>query len=416
MLIQGSGDDEIDALLSAIRIVQEVNVKFRQEQHSNEYSIKSPLLALQTILDNIIERNRFDCSDIPYEVYFSPGDQYFVIKELSEKNQAVKIRNLAGQQLAELTNSDVFGHVSFSQDGQYISTKEENSTKGRNGNIKIWNRSGKSITQLPAGSEWGAGGFSHNGERFAAIGKDRIVRIWNLSGQEVAQIKGKFKQIEDDLLGTKLYEVFFGYDGKRIATLEEDGIIRSWNFSGQLVGKIEGKYIILDQQYIVKREENDTSKLLNFSGEVIGTFPQGFPIDKIASVSSDGKYIATGPKGGVPIQLWGLSPHDEVFDKITTWPTGSNDYVKLSFSQNSTENKIFAINFHKGSRSTGRTEVWGLPKNWGGSDKPELLAQLNQESIMARVSPNGQYVITGTVIAIPSLVRYESNWGLNLVQ
>ncbi|MBD2340744.1 hypothetical protein H6G64_27635, partial [Calothrix sp. FACHB-156] len=129
----------IQGLISAMKSGRELQKLVKDGRALEKYPAASPLLALQTIVNNIRERNQ-----------------------------------LRG------VNS-----VQFSPDGQRLATG------GVDGTARVWDTSGKELAQL-RGHQGGVYSvqFSPDGQRLATGGEDGTARVWDTSGKELAQLRG----------------------------------------------------------------------------------------------------------------------------------------------------------------------------------------------------------------------------------
>ncbi|HAA27909.1 MAG TPA: hypothetical protein DCE56_09920 [Cyanobacteria bacterium UBA8553] len=291
-------NQQIEALFLAMQAGQELKALVRDSCPLQDYPTTAPLLALQTILDNIRERNQFKSyPGIVYDVCFSPNGQYIAT---TGNNGIVLIWNLSGQQLARWsTHQNIVYDLSFSPDGQKILTA------GQDGIARLWNLSGQQIAQFNGhrGSLWCAS-FSPNGQQIATAGRDGIARLWNLSGQEIAQFKGHH-------LG--VWSVSFSPNGQLIATAGVDGTVRVWKLSEQQLCQFKGHHgevwsvsFSPDGRKIATAGADNKACLWNLSGQQITQFNGHQDWVRSASFNPDGQLIATAGYDGTA-RLWNLS-------------------------------------------------------------------------------------------------------------
>jgi len=288
---------ESEALLLAMQAGQALKALIQDGCPLQDYPTVTPLYALQTILDNIRERNQFKSHQgIVYGVCFSADGQRLAT---TGDDGTVRIWNLFGQQLAEWnTHQGIVYDVSFSPDGQLLATAGQDSI------AKLWNLSGQQIAQFYGhrGSLWSAS-FSPDGQLLATAGRDGIARLWNLLGQQIAQLNGHS-------LG--VWSASFSPDGQRLATAGVDGTARLWNLAGQQFAQCDGHQgevwsvsFSPDGQRIATAGADGTARLWNLSGQQLAQLNGHQDWVRSASFSPNGQLIATGGYDGTA-RLWNL--------------------------------------------------------------------------------------------------------------
>ena len=116
----------IEALLSAMQAGQGLKALVKDGRPLEKYPATSPLLALQTILDNIRERTQLRHQASVRNASFSPDGQ--LILTASDDNTA-RLWDIKGNLLAELTgHQGGVNSASFSPDGQRILTASRDNT------------------------------------------------------------------------------------------------------------------------------------------------------------------------------------------------------------------------------------------------------------------------------------------------
>jgi WD40 repeat protein len=168
--------NEIEALRSALQAGQQLQEILAENAILPNYPTLKPLLALQTILDQIRQQNQwvFPRSWVT-QISLSPNQKYLAI---------------AGR------------------DGTVLIQQLERSHT-------VWLRGHQQEVWCLA--------FSPNNESLATAGEDKTVRLWDLSGNEMAQFHGH---------NSPVYHLRFSPDGKRLATVGETSV-RLWNLCGQ---------------------------------------------------------------------------------------------------------------------------------------------------------------------------------------
>src|SRR5919202_992908 len=184
---------ELEALLTAMEVGQRLKELVKDGRQLEKYPASSPILALQTILDNIHERT-------------------------------------------QLTNNQGnFNSANFSSDGTRIVTTNYDDT------AKVWDTSGKLLAELKGHTKSvESASFSPDGRRIVTTSKDGTAKVWDTSGKLLAELKGHTKAVKS---------ASFSPDSRRIVTTSEDGTAKVWDTSGKLLAEL--KEIGEDVNYIV---------------------------------------------------------------------------------------------------------------------------------------------------------------------
>jgi WD40 repeat protein len=287
---------QLDSLLTAIKAGQELQAVV-ENRSVGQYPTLSPVVALQTILQNIQEQNRISAH--PGEVNgisFNPkGNQIATAGE----DGVTRIWNLAGEKLAEIAgHQGEVGNLSFSPDGVQLAIA------GEDGMLQLWDLAKQQLVAVrlyPTGLTYVS--FSPSGEQVATAGEDGIVRLWNFSGQS-RQFQGYPGEVSN---------VSFSPDGTRIAFSGKNSTIWLWNLSGESStefrgdgGEFSSVDFHPDGTQLAAAGEDGTVWLWDISGEKLGEF-KAHPIE-VTSIqfSPDGTQLATAGEDG-KIKLWDLS-------------------------------------------------------------------------------------------------------------
>jgi WD40 repeat protein len=251
-----SGRGEIESLLSAIDAGQKLKALVDSNASPESYPTTSPVLALQTILDNVQERNQFN------------GHR--------------------GQ---------IYG-VSFSPDGQRFVTISEDSA------VRLWELNGKNtLLEGHKGEVWDIK-FASNGQLFATIGEDATVRLWDISGHLV-------REWQVDKGGC--HSLIFTPDGQRLITAcSKFGI---WDLSGNKIDEWENQNqnavlsmsISQNGNYLLSSGFGDIVQLRDLSSKKLKLnlkFQQ--PYIPSVSFTPDNQQFVTATRNG-DIQFWDLS-------------------------------------------------------------------------------------------------------------
>ncbi|MEH1900734.1 MAG: ribosome assembly protein 4, partial [Nostoc sp.] len=175
---------EIEPLLSAMQAGQELQRLVKDGRPLEEYPAASPQLALQTILDNIHERNQL-------------------------KGHTSRVNS-----------------ASFSPDGKRILTASADNT------ARVWDISGKLIAELKGHTgPINSASFSPDGKRILTASADNTARVWDISSKLIAELKGHTSYVNS---------ASFSPDGKHILTASADNTARVWDISGKLIAELKG--------------------------------------------------------------------------------------------------------------------------------------------------------------------------------
>ncbi|MBD2501702.1 WD40 domain-containing protein [Anabaena azotica] len=360
---------QLESLISAMHSGKALQALVKDGRPLVKYPATSPLLALQTILDNIQERNQFQGHQGWIRtVSFSPDGQYILT---ASDDCTARLWNLKGKQLVKLQgHEDTIWCASLSQDGRYIATASSDQT------ARLWNWQGQQLSII-TGHQGCVRSvcFSPDGQYIVTAGDDRTARLWNFSGQQLAQFLGHQATV---------WKVSFSPDGKYIATAGDERIVRLWNIKGKLLERFSGHQDCVwdvafspDGEYIATASSDGTARLWNLGGEQLTRFRGHQDVVWAVSFSPDGKYIATASSDRTA-RLWNLNGQ-----QLAQF-SGHQDYVRsVSFSP---DGKYIA------TASSDRTvRLWQV-------DKRQFLKFSGHQSTVRSVafSPNGQQIVTAS--------------------
>jgi WD40 repeat protein len=347
---------ELEALLSAMRSGQELKALVK-DRHLQDYPTISPLFALQNILDNIHEQNQINAEQGEIKgVSFSPNGQQIAT---TGGNGTVKLWNKSGKLLTEWdTHLEMVNHLSFSPNGQQIATA------GGNGTVIIWDLSGKKLKEWMAHQEGGVNylSFNQSGNKIATAGGDGMIRLWNLSGEKSKE----WKAVDQKNAGVR--SVVISSNGQ-IVSVGEDGLLRLWDLSGKKLAEWkapQNKSILSvsfspDGQRIATADEDNTARLWDLSGKQIALFKGHQGKITSISISPNGQRVVTTGEDGTA-RIWDLT------GKEITQLRGHHGAVEsASFSQ---DNQHLITG--------GKDETIRL---WNLADKPVVSFQKTQDDL-----------------------------------
>jgi WD40 repeat protein len=276
---------ELEALLAAMDVGQRLRKLVQDGRSLEKYPATSPILALQTILDNIHEQNRVE--GLNKSLAFSPNSQRIV----SANGDTAEVWDITGRLLADLKgHQSSVSSASFSPNGQLIVT-----TSVEDKTAKVWDITGRLLADLKGHqNSVNSASFSPNGEHIVTTStEDKTAKVWDTTGRLLAELKG-------------VISASFSPDGQRIVTSSDlygQLPVRLWDLSGKLLAQVEAGSASFspDGQRIVTYGHNGGVESASFSpdGQRIVTIPNG--LNSIAKVwDTSGRLLANlklSPRG-----------------------------------------------------------------------------------------------------------------------
>jgi WD40 repeat protein len=288
---------QIDALLAAIRAGQRLKLLIKDGNSCGKYPTLSPLLALQQILNDIRQKNRFQGhQDEVFSVSFSPNGHFLAT---ASGDCTARLWNLEGKQLAVFQgHQHRVNSVSFSPDGQCLATASSDGT------ARLWNLQGNQLVEFRGHQrKVNSVSFSPDGQYLATASSDGTARLWDLQGKQLVEIKGH---------QTKVRSVSFSPDGQCLATASNDDTARLWDLQGkQLVefrghqGHVNSISFSPDGHYLATASDDGTAQLWDLQGKQLVEFKGHQGKLRSVSFSPDGQYLATASSDGTA-RVWDL--------------------------------------------------------------------------------------------------------------
>ncbi|MGI2902993.1 AAA-like domain-containing protein [Tolypothrix sp. VBCCA 56010] len=446
---------ELEALLAAMDAGQRLQEIVKDGRPLEKYPATSPILALQTILDNIRERNQLGGNYFVSAVSpsFSRNGERFVTTSF---DAITHVWDLSGKQLAEFKGlRGLVKSANFSADGQRIVAISDQKI------ARVWDFSGKQLAELrhPSQREINSASFSPDGQRIVTASSDGTARVWDLSGKQLMVLKVDQYSVTSasfspdgqrivtasgearvwDLSGKQLVvlqgrqggvnSASFSPDGQRIVTASKDKTARVWDLSGKQLAVLQGHQDWVnsasfspDGLRIVTASKDKTARVWDLSGKQLAVLQGHQQLVNSASFSPDGQRIVTisYQAGDSTAHVWDLSGKqlavlkvDEGlgFDKSASFSPDGQRIVTTSSDKTAriwdlsgkqlavlkVEGFIFSASFSPdGQRivtasNDDTARVWDLSGN--------LLAVLQghqQKIVSASFSPDGQRIVTGS--------------------
>jgi WD40 repeat protein len=291
---------ELDALVSAMEAGQELKEMVKDGRPLADYPTTSPILALQSILDNILERNQTPEQMVRHDgnknISFSPkGERLTTVDDKG----VVRLWNFQGKQLAEFKGG--IESVKFSPNGERLATVN------KNGVVKLWNLKGQQLTELKGHLkrlefgrvEFGRVEFSPNSDRLATVDGNGIVKLWNLKGQQLTELKHT----------GDVYQVKFSSDGERLAIIDRKDSVKLWNLKGQLVAEFKGlvnevKFSPNDKVFAT-REIYGITRVWNLKGQLLAELNGDWSYFRELQFSPDAERL-TAVSTDNSVRVWNL--------------------------------------------------------------------------------------------------------------
>ncbi|AFY58453.1 WD40 repeat-containing protein [Rivularia sp. PCC 7116] len=288
---------EITALFIAMETGQKLQTMVK-DNRPGEYPAANPVSVLQSILNDIRERNQLKAhTKALTSARFSPDGKR--ILTASEDGTAI-IWNSDGKELAVLKGHTgrVYSAV-FSPDGKRILSASEDKT------ARIWNSDGKELAVFKGhtGRVYSAI-FSPDGKRILTASEDKTARIWDSSGKKLAVLKGHTEGVNSAI---------FSRDGKRIITASEDGTARIWNTDGKELavlkghtGRVYSAIFSPDDKRILTASEDKTARIWDSSGKELAVLKGHTEGVTGAKFSPNGELVLTASDDNTA-QIWDIS-------------------------------------------------------------------------------------------------------------
>ncbi|AFY57241.1 WD40 repeat-containing protein [Rivularia sp. PCC 7116] len=411
--LQLSSYQQIEALKSAIKLGDKLQ-KLVNNSHSVEnYPVSSPILALQSILDNIQERNQFKHEENKGQVNsvsVSPNGKYIVT---ASTDTTAQLWDRNGKQLAPLPHKEKEGVVfraNFSSDSKYIVTASADTT------AKVWDLSGNEIAILKHDKNYKVSRaiFSPDGKRIVTVSFDKKydykstykITFWHSQNYEkIASLA--FQQKKDQQF--KVIDAVFTIHGLVIVTTSEQGIVQLFNEQGKLTQTLIGHEEEVksadfrkDGQLIATASKDNTVRLWEWNpnqklqDNLVQVLREHTSVVNGVVFSHNGQYVATASRDNT-VRLWkkdenqNLYAIKEVLRGHTKWVYGvvftpDNQHI-ISASHDTT------------------ARIWKLSKK-----KSNMFQKVDSQIFTVAFSPNGSQIATGSGNGKINLWNKNGEW------
>jgi WD40 repeat protein len=405
----------LEALLSAMQSGQELKSLVKDEKDLATYPTVSPLLALQTILDDIRQTNQIDTHQEGINnLNWFQGDQLIAT---AGEDGSVKIfdptQTNQPRKTIKAHNKQVMV-IDFTQD------ESKFATGGEDGWLKVWDT--KSYHNL-ASKLTRQGQVNHvrfvSNNRIATSGKDGTIKLWNLSGNELEELLKKPIQahkpcdtdnIECDSHQPSIISLNRSPDGVRFASGGDDGVAKLWDLSGNktepLVVEFQSHTARVNSAHfspsceiytssqckIATASDDGTVKLWSVSGQELKSFsadPEGVAVVRFST--KDENILATASKNGL-IKLWQLKENQHKgiqVEPLAEFKGHQGSVISLRFTEK--DGKQIAT----AGKDDGTIRVWEVK----GKEEKSFLPfdkQHHKQVYSVRFSPDGQEIATAS--------------------
>lgn len=351
-----------------------------------------------------------DCGSGIRDIAFSP-DGTVIVAACHERARMWRLADHV--RLADLdAPPGSFDSVAYSHDGSLIATW------GDEGNVRIWDRSGRLVHLLHhADDRVNYAPFTGDDSQIVSSGNDGWARVWDVkTGQLVRALQGS----------TALLHNLYGLtnrDGTRLFTVTMDGTVAGWDLTtGEQIGRLDhGNFIVGgDVSETAPRAAtcgaDGTVKLWDTSdgsshliGQLAGptniAWKCSFSTDghRLLAASQDGRAYVWDVRSGAAVQtvdhgspLWTahFAPDGGRFatvsfdGRVKVWDTASGGLLASHDTMGGTEAKFSSDGQRLvAARGDGRLRVWRAPdgplRATFNARSQDIVAMTNDGSVMA---------------------------------
>jgi WD40 repeat protein len=408
---------EIEALLVAMDAGQRLKELVKDGRPLEKYPTASPILGLQTIVDNIHERAQLNGHQKEVNSAALSQDGQRIVT--ASYDNTAKVWDTNGKLLANLKgHQKTVNSAALSQDGQRIVTASADKT------AKVWNTNGKVFADLKGHHDLViSAALSQDGQRIVTASADKTAKVWTtIFGKLLAELKGHQDTVMSAALSqdnqriltasydntakvwdtSKVWDTngkvladlkwhqdtvtsaAFSRDGQRILTTSNDNTAKVWDISGKLLADLKGHEnsvtsaaLSQDGQRIVTASDDRTAKVWDISGKLLAHLKGHENSVTSAALSQDGQRILTASYDNTA-KVWDIS------GKLLADLKGHQDTV-MSAALSRDGQRIVTASYDNTAK------VWDI--------SGKLLADLKghtKEVTSAALSQDGQRILTAS--------------------
>lgn len=383
----------IDSLVIAMENGKELK-DLVKERPLEKYPTVSPLLALQTILDNIALQNQFETKQKGVNSVILDQRRKRIVT--AGEDGTVRQFDFNGKELLRIE-----AHKGGVRSVRFLD-KNENKfvTGGNDGTAKLWDLSSrKQLLKTFKGHQCNPVDKKKCGVQnvrfpnpsvkiMATSGEDGTLRLWNLQGKELSKVQAHKDSVES---------INFSPDDKLIATAGKDGVARLWQLNGNQInktpkaefkghqGSVNSVFFSPNGTTIATVGDDGTVRLWNL---------QGKQLKKITAHIGSVKAVRFSPKDD---KLLATAGTDGTEGTVRLWSLNSKNDAQLLAEFKGHQGRIESIRFSKDGKTIisagandGTVKIWTVPQKQ--SIQRFNGHQGNVNSV--RFSPDGEYLAT----------------------
>lgn len=368
--------NQLEAAIASIEALGEMKKLNRENQDE--------LKRIQSVIDNVQERNRFQVSKGGvYAVDFSADGNYLVAGGFDKKISIIDLKKQVA--LPSFTaHDDIIRVIQFHPEQQLFASGSLDSK------VKLWNLQGKLIHSFNSSDKVYDISFSKINDLLAAVGKDGTIMIWNTKNYNL------LKKIEPPKLSNDFKNPIYGIDfhpknSSILATTGTNGYdIFIWNLKSknssllqQSISQDKGMSVSVkfnqSGSMIVSCSQNSI-KIRNLSGEIIGKINDDNAL-VYAEFSPNDKFIISVTMNET-IKIWDVQKALELWKNKQEILNNPKTIIEVNTGSvnRAVFNPVDSLSFASVSED-GTVRKWNLNQNILNSFSPTSNKIINFEDV-----------------------------------